>query len=81
MHPHLLGAFAAERRAQMMANAETIRLARQAGGEHRRGRIKSVPGRWHRLFAVRRIRALHAAQIRHQRARPAGQATGTAPTT
>jgi hypothetical protein len=78
MHPYFTAAFAAERQAQMLADAEITRLARQAG-EHRCAHIKTVPGRWTRRFTMWRIRTLPAAQIRLQETRPAGRATGTAP--
>jgi len=53
MHPYLIGACADERQAQMLANAEIARRARQAGSEHRRTHIKAVPGRWARRFKWR----------------------------
>ena len=79
MHPYLIGACADERQAQMLANAEIARRARQAGSEHRRAHIKAVPGRWVRRFALWRIRTLPSAQIRLQETRPARRAAGAAP--
>jgi hypothetical protein len=79
MHPYFIGAFAAERQAQMMADAEITRLARQAGSEHRRTHFKTVPGRWTRRFTMGRIRTWFAAQIRFQEAHPARRAPGTTP--
>ena len=79
MHPYLIGACADERQAQMLANAEITRQARQAGSEHRRAHIKAMPGRWIRRFTMWRIRTLPAAQIRLKETRPARGAAGAAP--
>ena len=57
MHPDLTGALAAERQASMLRNAHIARLARLAGGDHRRARIPAVPSRWTRRFASWRIPA------------------------
>jgi hypothetical protein len=81
MNPHLIGAFAAERQARMLASAEVIRLARQAGGGRRRAHSKTVLGRWTRRFALWRIRPLPVAQAQLRQGAPAGRATGAAPTT
>jgi hypothetical protein len=80
MHPYLIGAFAAARRAELLASAQNIRLARQAGSVHRRASVKTVPGRWTRRFATWRVPTLPAAQIRLRQTRPAGRVTGAAPT-
>ena len=79
MHPHLIGACAAQRQAQMLGHAEITRLARRAGSEYRRAHIKTVPGRWIRRFTMWRIRTLPAAQLRLQQTRPPRRAAGAAP--
>jgi hypothetical protein len=79
MHPYLIGACAAEHQAQMLANAEITRVARQAGSEHRRAHIYVVPRRWVRRFTMWRIRALPAAQIRLQETHPAPRGADAAP--
>ena len=52
MHPYLIDAFAAERQAQMLRDAEIARLARKAAGEHRRVHVRTVLGPCTRCFAV-----------------------------
>jgi hypothetical protein len=79
MHPYLIGAYADERQAQMLANAEIARRAHQAGSEHRRAHIKAVPCRWARRITLWRIQTLPAAQIRLQETRPPRRAAGAAP--
>jgi hypothetical protein len=80
MHPSLIGAFAAQRRAELLANAQTTRLARQAGSAHRRAHVKTVLGGWTRRFAMWRIPTLPIARIRLRQSHPARRVTGTAPT-